>query len=716
LELQSKQCDFYEPYEMSASISVGVSIKQGNTDSSVDITSNNIYMFALDQYNANDIYCLDMLKEAIASLQKNSRIILVVFGRAVNVFRLCGLAADSPVTADALPANSDKSQTLSHLLRQGIHIASAGFVVDHFDRIADALANIVPFSGRDNINRSVTNIRALVGLGIEAAKSSIPGLRLLIVSCRSFFIDAKTGSEMAAFAGLGRRAAINGCYIDVIHAGETACRFDWLDALCGATGGSVCEAPSFAEDHIRLSLIAAVQRPGFIGMSGTPWSGAHTPPFPRKGTVATLEVRTCPKLHVERVVGPVATEEEFAGLEPPITAVSNDIRGAVDRRGRFSKINSRAVDPRHVKYTLECTRRARGHAVTTTHITEEEDTVMKRLQQFNAENTVICGLTRCEADVTVTMQMKPLLENGEATLAERLIGISKNVFGTRSSKKQQGSSALSGQNSGASVPTVADAFRDSESGEAMGESSYAHTYSSFASSTISHDECAYVQTVVRFLSLDGSMTVTRVCTAQLRATDDVDEYLQGLDEKAWAVVMARGLVADYHDACIAKYGGARTSVLQGTAPRGKKGDEMNSENVIGAYRSMRRKSLTVVEGHHNNDRRQFKLLPLSLLLYLITHCAVICLSIYLCFPPTRSKTYVTMPAIPATSSSLTLLPTGAVLQLTTPTIVTMKWRLCGRHRPLHRLPQQRCVIARYYPWSVHCITYTKALSLMGPPW
>lgn len=50
-------------------------------------------------------------------------------------------------------------------------------------------------------------------------------------------------------------------------------------------------------------------------------------------------------------------------------------------------------------------------------------------------------------------------------------------------------------------------------------------------------------------------------TQRVDITDDPEEYLQGLDEYLWGIVISRGIVADYQSDIIEMFGGARRNRL-----------------------------------------------------------------------------------------------------------------------------------------------------------
>jgi hypothetical protein len=281
-----------------------------------------------------------------------------------------------------------------------------------------------------------------------------------------------------------------------------------------------------------------------------------------------------------------------------------------------------------VQYTLECSRRASGGAYhsnsssyghnnssgnsnsSSSGYANEEvdaDVLLRRLRRVNEESTVICGLARCEGNLAVTLQLRPVplseqqqqqqqtsssssSSSSAGSLLAGFTSIPKSVFRTMDTAAVRIDTATNNDsnNSGYNNNTAAG-YTDSESGgplmdnmrpfepssslastASLSTSSYDYSHSStttatgaatsadtnFNSSAAAAEECAYIQPVVRFLTADGRTHVTRVWTVQLHTTEEVSEYLQGLDEEAWAVVVGRGIVAGYHDNCVTKYGGA----------------------------------------------------------------------------------------------------------------------------------------------------------------
>jgi len=282
---------------------------------------------------------------------------------------------------------------------------------------------------------------------------------------------------------------------------------DQLDALAGASGGSLVVASAFSESNLRWSFASLMER--FRDCSSQQLD-QESSSIPSPLSMPTLEVRTCGALEVHRITGPVVPVRDVLLYNSAITSISStpfeeNVSSYPARNDNGTEPLSAdaaelAVDMSHMSHSMLFSGGGRTDGVLSLE-SSKDDTAYKRLVQHNSKHVTICGITaqKCSRIDAVNNS-----------------GDSISVHFKRSDKR------LSGTTSSA----------------------------------------AYVQFVVRFYVdkrssfSDRVVKVTRVWTQRLPFTDNIEEYSHGLDAELWGHAMGREVVADYHGQVLELFDGA----------------------------------------------------------------------------------------------------------------------------------------------------------------
>lgn len=312
-------------------------------DSSSNFDKYPVHLYAIDSYLCNDDNAISLIYESLKKLANIDgdyfQVCIVICGnRSLNLLRLFDISNGSSdaVSADILPGSSDQSHQITRLIQQGIYATTASILIQKFDMIKGYIVSVVQKSDKD-----CSTIEAIVGLGATMAElKKGPGVRLLFICSRVFPISKSTeiivddGSVLGlsqpklysstsdtaiVYSQLGKYAISKGCYIDVVHASIVGTpKFDVLDALSGATGGCLVTAESYDDDALRATFIKSI-------IGGASCKNNSYGKYLLKGTVATLEVRTCDKIKLGKFVGPILTgsKEIFFTNRDVIDTINN---------------------------------------------------------------------------------------------------------------------------------------------------------------------------------------------------------------------------------------------------------------------------------------------------------------------------------------------------------------------------------------------------------
>lgn len=577
-----------------------------------------VHLFIFDGETSGDEGAISMFKAGLerisTDIQGRSsadsvRICIAICSRSViNLMRLSGLSSSNPLSFDALPGKTDHSHLYSHFISQGLYMNSVAKVVKYFDIIRSSLISLSDVtaasaakgreaylrqqartnnrksrkdSNRDDSRADETCItgiayrngefnpercsaNAVVGLGITMANFSKGRVNLMLLCTQGFplsveasLVDKVTASNFAnSYSQLGKLSASRGCFIDIFHAGLHNSHFDRLDAMSGATGGSLVASESFSDESMRQSFIKFLEKIT-SGASVSNFSGKFGI---EKGSIATIELRSSSNLDFDKIVGPILTAEDcMAYFSPPMSSKRNNPPSNTNLLSSTSESlvgleTNKAqlvVDEEHVQFTVECISSARtgssgryevkqmnGFGSNLSQTRQElEIELYDRLLLFNQDNSAICGLCRYDPSTILSMH-----------------------FATN-------------QDSSRNVPHSTNIANTGER------------------------EYAYLQCVLRFRCSDGSKNV-RVWNLRAEVMSDPTSYLLNLDHEAWSLSVAKDIVADYHDSCIALFGGAKRVLREEVRDGGTYVDgneDGNGGGVVEQARNLRVDTLTYID-------------------------------------------------------------------------------------------------------------------------
>jgi hypothetical protein len=107
---------------------------------------------------------------------------------------------------------------------------------------------------------------------------------------------AKVNNALSAYLTLGTVAFRLNCCIDVFYASMRSGNLDQLDALVSPSGGFVVAGNEYSEAHLSGSMLQLMQRLGQTTDAAAA-AGVSSVKIP------TIEIRTCGKLAVDRIIG-----------------------------------------------------------------------------------------------------------------------------------------------------------------------------------------------------------------------------------------------------------------------------------------------------------------------------------------------------------------------------------------------------------------------------
>lgn len=514
--LQSKHFDYHE--ELSGAV-LHVDQRFSSFKSRANNTNSSgkriLLVLALDITLCSDECVLSLLKESMGRSDMCD-ICIMIYGRHIHLLRLHGLSAGlgcNPLQSDTLLGQTDQSQLFMHMIRRGEYCIGA----DKFSRSFSALSDGLKALSRDSCrgvagvkNRSGCTAEVLIALGLSMRQSKVDSakVKLVIITGRSLSLALKQTVGVSDYSRAGRVAHRGGCSVDVFFASMRPGNLDQLDALAGASGGSLVVASAFSESNLRRSFTSLMER--FRDCSSQQ-PDQESSDIPSPLSMPTLEVRTCGALEVHRITGPVVPVRDVLLYNSAITSISSapfeeDVSSDPARNDNGTEPLSTdaaelAVDMSHVSHSMFFSGGGRTDGVLSLE-SSKDDTVYRRLVQHNSEHVTICGITA---------------QKCSRIDAANNSGDSISVHFKRSDKRLSGGTASS---------------------------------------------AAYVQFVVRFYVdkpssfSDRVVKVTRVWTQRLPFTDDIEEYSHGLDAELWGHAMGREVVADYHGQVLELFDGA----------------------------------------------------------------------------------------------------------------------------------------------------------------
>jgi len=313
-ELRSAHCDFFE--ETSTSFAVG-SIKSTTNPSGC-------FVFGIDIELCADSDVIDLLCKGIHGLPVHAEVCVMLYGRHIYALRLGGglLASGNPLVSDVLPGTNDRAQVYAHLVSRGTYGIPAGVLRTHLEVLRAGLATLSTADSRAAhgvllSNQVDSTVDAMVALAValgaayagttqDAALTRLILLSSRSLSCKGSILTTNTttpkhgskapdqGAGLSLYSAIGAYAYRSGCSVDIFSATLRAANRDQLEALVSPSGGAVVVGNAYNELHVRTSFEHLLQRCSAVQ------EVLHS-------TLPTLEIRTCGKLVVDRIVGPIVS-------------------------------------------------------------------------------------------------------------------------------------------------------------------------------------------------------------------------------------------------------------------------------------------------------------------------------------------------------------------------------------------------------------------------
>lgn len=336
---------------------------------------------------------------------------------------------------------------------------------------------------------------------------------------------------------MGLLALSLGCWVDVFLTGtDSLVNVEALDALVGATGGTVVRAETTIDTSWRRSLLYTLSK--------------LPSDFTEKGNPVTVEMRSCGILDIDHVVGPVMEEKEYYRVT-----------------GR--SLRDSFVDEVHLIATVEAA---------------------KRNTAFSSRESL--SLSSISSDVAVDTQSRWDTKSSyfEALGVSTLISRLKNSVSVQS--EEQGANVSFDCNilrkdrmeilnslRKASIPsaityslgradsktTITSQFRfnkDRKLKRTASDGSVGYCILQFIARIRGCSMSRRFQRDRTQQKTSKSSKVTRVWTICLPLTYEIPFFLRSLNEETWCVSVGRSIAADFHMSSLASVNSDQLSVLR----------------------------------------------------------------------------------------------------------------------------------------------------------
>ena len=450
--------------------------------------NNPLYIIILDEVSAKEEDSFTLLLLSLQQMVKtncNSKVAIIVCSKSALHLPILGEFEKEELpyalSYDIIPGYKCKGNLYTQLISQNKHMAKASTIINHIEMLQH---NITKLTNNNSKTENYTLIDSIIELATIFSQQQRLCVHIIWFCSKTLPISidrlTEVNSNLAlAYAKLGTKAISNGVFIDILHSSLRDNKFDCLDALAGSTGGIVVTSESFVHDEIinTLQLI--------INSNNRDRKCSSNIIYPRKGTLAILEVRTCPLLILEKFIGPIHQYNDYLN--------------------NFKSIGYDLVNRRFVKDTVDSilacdTNNSFLSKYSSANRVDIEDVIYNDITEFADSNRAIStgALSRCDSkQSTLSLQFNPNQQYLEANKAV---------------------------------------------------------------------DAAYIQFVIRYDvdSVSGStISNTRVHTIEVPIVRDFNNFLvyyNSINPYVYTVMLAKCLVADYHDACISHYGGARITI------------------------------------------------------------------------------------------------------------------------------------------------------------
>jgi hypothetical protein len=235
----------------------------------------------------------------------------------------------NPLVSDAIPGSTDTTHLYTHFIARGNYGIPAGILKGHLEVLRQGLASMAPSAASAGLllsNKVECTLEAIVAFAVAlggstkqemAVSTKLNRLILLTsrtVSCRGALpmkaaatsnagaassVDDQ-GAVLGMYSTLGSWAYSKGSTVDLLNASLRGSNLDQLEALASPSGGVLVVGNDYAELHVRMSFEKMLGRCVCIPSSSSGYEILHS-------TMPTLEIRTCSRIVVDRIVGPIVS-------------------------------------------------------------------------------------------------------------------------------------------------------------------------------------------------------------------------------------------------------------------------------------------------------------------------------------------------------------------------------------------------------------------------
>lgn len=412
-------------------------------------------IFAIDSDLCGDAHAVSLLCEGIVRLPGAAEVSILVFGRHISALRLgSGLISNAhPIAADIFPGNADRSSLFTHLIQRRTYSVRAAILKGHLDVLRCGVVNLATTSDTAPhlSNTAECTVDAIVGLAValNAARTAsetdlgragnVIVLTDRILCCasdtaittsiangsnkaKSTGSDAVVGQLMGAYTATGKWALANNCHVDVLHASLRSSNLDQLDALVSPSGGTVISGNGYEEHNVRQSLLQLVARLDNTSRDTSTADICYS-------RLSTLEIRTCGKLAVDRIIGPIVASDDVVqhnaqactamGAGATSTKVGRSICDGSQLTYQAAEL---ALDNTHLAHSLHFQDLQAGSFVAPTDSSKSSEAAYEQLVKRNQQFVVLSGINMRQCPTNdlsatqdcITVQFKAPTGDGSA--------------------------------------------------------------------------------------------------------------------------------------------------------------------------------------------------------------------------------------------------------------------------------------------------------------
>ena len=486
---------------------------------------NSLMVIAISASICKNESVFSALRRYLQEASPGMNIVIIVLDHSLRVLRL-GSHTFSPLAIDVIANHEFGVKYMKDMLKKGLYNAPREVVLDNFGILESVLHS--SFSSYENEELLTLDLMVDFCKCLKEVRSSTRMIKTILMidaPLRSVHVPTSKNSNYAHcsfYDTIGRVTLQFGCALYCIYLGLREGNFSELDSLVAATGGVLCVAESFDEFHV-LSLLQKLLK--------VPNRYLHP------HDLATIDVRCSPGLQLDRITGPMASLDD-------VTASRNHI--VMDHSEKLATVGELVFDHQHVEIAFK--------NMSSYDATEETKAktfldAKDGLRNYCKDHVSLCGIFPSEGNQTmVTFQFRESCDKKDQVFSS-LSKISK-LMQIDSSRPDDGEDKVS-------------------------------------SIAFCRNDCSFVvQIICRYYSVtpdsnnlkrqvyETSTTpspifkrhvlnkITRVWTIPFKAAATKLEFASSIETQMWSLILLRGVVADFHEQLLEKFGGPKPAVLE----------------------------------------------------------------------------------------------------------------------------------------------------------